>query len=86
MPQLPIVEIESSIESRLHIELFSRNCFESVILSVLNMVCQESFKNQTFIFIFDIVVSNNVMYFVLWFKRRSRFILSQKELEHIFQP
>lgn len=44
IPLPPIVKIESRIESRWHIKnIFARNCFESVILSVLYIVCQESF-------------------------------------------
>ena len=41
---------------------------------------------NTFIFIFNMVVSNNLMYFPLGFKRCSGLILSQKDLEHVFQP
>ena len=68
-----------------HKKCFCKKLLRIIHLSVLNIVGQESFF-KAFIFIFNTVVSNNVMYYSLGFDGSLGLMVSQNDLEHVFQP
>ena len=67
-----------------------KKCFCKKLIRISHTICFKYSLSRVFLksdihFYFNIVVSNNVIYFPLGFIKCSVLMLSQKDLEHIFQ-